>query len=101
MNLLQVIKPMDPTMFVFSLPEWKKFSAPEQELMTKAAKEAAEYVLKMAPQKEEESMEALKKNGMKINPIDLAPLQSAVTKAQDDLAKETGTESLLAKIRAQ
>jgi tripartite ATP-independent transporter DctP family solute receptor len=92
---------MDPAMFAFSLPEWKKFDASEQELMTKAAKFAADYIWQAAPQKEDENAAELKKIGLKINPVDLAPLQGTVAKAQDDLAKETGTESLLAKIRAQ
>ena len=92
---------MDPTMLAFSLPEWKKFNPSEQELLTKAGKFAADYLREMAPQKEKEAQDALAKNGMKIHEIDLAPLQSAVIQAQDDLAKEIGTEDLLAKIRAQ
>jgi TRAP-type C4-dicarboxylate transport system substrate-binding protein len=91
---------MDPTMFAFSLPEWKKFSAEEQEVLQKGAKVAAEYVFEQAPQKENEFIDLLKKNGMKFHEIDLSSLQGAVVKAQDDLAKETETESLLAKIRA-
>ncbi|MDR2451163.1 MAG: TRAP transporter substrate-binding protein [Candidatus Accumulibacter sp.] len=91
---------MDPTMLAFSLPEWKKFNAEEQDVMLKGAKAAATYVLEQAPQKENEFIELLKKNGMKFHEIDLSSLKDAVAKAQDDLAKETGTESLLAKIRA-
>jgi tripartite ATP-independent transporter DctP family solute receptor len=92
---------MDPTMLTFSLAEWKKFDPSEQEVLMKAGKFAADYLREMATQKEKESMDALRKNGMKIHEIDLTPLKDAVAKAQDELARDTGTESLLAKIRAQ
>ncbi len=92
---------MDPTMLVFSLPEWKKFSAAEQAVMMKGAKVAGDYVRSLATVREGESLAALKKLGMKINEIDLAPLQSAALPAQDELAKEIGAESLLAQIRKQ
>ena len=55
----------------------------------------------MAPEKEAESLAAVKKLGMKVNDIDVAPLQKAAMTAQDDLAKEFGAESLLAQIRKQ
>lgn len=90
---------MDPTMLVFSLAEWKKFSPAEQDLMAKAAKSAGEYVRAQAPVREAESLAALKKLGMKVNEIDVAPLQAAALKAQDELAKDIGAESLLAQIR--
>lgn len=90
---------MDPTMLVFSLAEWKKFSPGEQDIMLKAAKVAGDYVRAQAPAREAESLAALKKLGMKINEIDVAPLQATALKAQDELAKEIGTESLLAMIR--
>jgi len=54
----------------------------------------------MAPKKEKEQMDFLKQKGMKIHQIDLSSLQAPALKAQDELAKETGTEALLAKIRA-
>ena len=55
----------------------------------------------MAPVKEVESLAAVKKLGMKVNEIDLAPLQKAALPAQDELAKDFGAESLLAQIRKQ
>jgi len=90
---------MDPTMLVFSLAEWKKFSPAEQDVMMKAAKSAGDYVRSQAPVREAESLAALKKLGMKVNEIDVAPLQAAALKAQDELAKDIGAESLLAIIR--
>lgn len=90
---------MDPTMLVFSMSEWKKLSPAEQEVVTKAARSAAEYVRAVATEREGESLAALKKLGMKVNEIDVAPLQKAALSAQDDLAKEIGAESLLALIR--
>jgi TRAP-type transport system periplasmic protein len=92
---------MDPTFFVFSLAEWKKFTPKEQEVMMKAAKAGAQTVRTMAPTRETESLDAVKKLGMKVNDIDVAPLQKAALAAQDELAKEFGAESLLTKIRSQ
>jgi TRAP-type transport system periplasmic protein len=92
---------MDPTVLVFSMAEWRKFNAAEQAIMTKGAKAAADMVRAAAPVREAESLAAVKKLGMKVNDIDVAPLQKAASTAQDDLAKEFGAESLLAQIRKQ
>ena len=92
---------MDPTVLVFSLAEWKKFSPAEQAVMEKGAQEAAAIVRKMAPEKEAESLAAVKKLGMKVVDIDVAPMQQAAATAQDELAKEFGAEALLAQIRKQ
>lgn len=90
---------MDPTFLVFSLAEWKKLSPAEQAALQKAAREAAQVVRQMAPQREGEALAQVKKLGMKVNEIDLAPLQKAALAAQNDLAKEFGAEKLLAQIR--
>jgi tripartite ATP-independent transporter DctP family solute receptor len=92
---------MDPTVLVFSLAEWNKFSPAEQAVMMKGAKEAETIVRKMAPEKEAEALAQVKKLGMKVNEIDVAPLQKAAVQAQDELAKEFGAESLLAQMRKQ
>ncbi len=92
---------MDPTVLVFSMAEWRKFSAAEQAIMTKGAKAAADMVRAAAPVREAESLAAVKKLGMKVNDIDTGPLQKAAATAQDELAKEFGAESLLAQIRKQ
>lgn len=92
---------MDPTVLVFSLAEWNKFSPDEQAIMMKGAKEAEALVRKMAPEKEAEALAQVKKLGMKVNEIDVAPLQKAALAAQDELAREFGAESLLATIRKQ
>jgi tripartite ATP-independent transporter DctP family solute receptor len=92
---------MDPTVLVFSLAEWKKFSPAEQAVLQKGAQEAAAIVRKMAPEKEAESLAAVKKLGMKVVDIDVAPMQQAAATAQDELAKEFGAEALLAQIRKQ
>ena len=91
---------MDPTFLVMSLQEWSKFTPAEQAVMTKGAKQAAETVRKLAPEREAESLAQVKKLGMKVNEIDLAPLQPAAIAAQNELAKEFGAESLLTQIRA-
>jgi TRAP-type C4-dicarboxylate transport system substrate-binding protein len=90
---------MDPTFLVFSLAEWKKLSPAEQAALQKAAHEAAKVVREMAPQREGEALAQVKKLGMKVNEIDLAPLQKAAVAAQNDLAKEFGAEKLLQQIR--
>jgi TRAP-type transport system periplasmic protein len=92
---------MDPTVLVFSLAEWKKFSPAEQAVLKKGADEAAALVRKLAPEREAESLAAVKKLGMKVVDIDVGPLQEAAVKAQDDLAKDFGAEALLAQIRKQ
>ena len=92
---------MDPTVLVFSLAEWKKFSPAEQAVLSKGAQAAAQIVRKLAPEREAESLAAVKKLGMKVNEIDVGPLQKAAALAQDDLAKEFGAEALLAQIRKQ
>jgi TRAP-type C4-dicarboxylate transport system substrate-binding protein len=58
-------------------------------------------VRKMAPEKEAEALATVKKLGMKVNEIDVGPLQKAALVAQDELAKEFGAESLLATLRKQ
>ncbi len=92
---------MDPTMLVLSLAEWKKFSPAEQAVLQQGAAEAAAYVRKLAPERETESLAAVKKLGMKVVEIDVGPLQKAAVTAQDELAKDFGAEALLAQIRKQ
>ena len=92
---------MDPTVLVFSLAEWKKFSPAEQAVLQKGADEAAALVRKLAPEREAESLAAVKKLGMKVVDIDVGPLQKAAVTAQDELAKDFGAEAMLAQIRKQ
>jgi tripartite ATP-independent transporter DctP family solute receptor len=92
---------MDPTVLVFSLAEWKKFTPQEQAVMMKGAQQAAKIVRDLAPQREAESLAEVKKLGMKVHEIDVTPLQKAAVPAQDELAKEFGAEALLATIRKQ
>ena len=92
---------MDPTFLVFSLAEWKKLTPAEQQALQKAATDAGVLVRNMAPQREGEALAEVKRLGMKVNEIDLVPLQKAAVVAQDELAKEFGAEALLAQIRKQ
>jgi TRAP-type transport system periplasmic protein len=92
---------MDPTFLVFSLAEWKKLTPAEQQALQKAATDAGVLVRNMAPQREGEALAEVKRLGMKVNEIDLVPLQKAAVVAQDELAKEFGAEALLAQIRNQ
>jgi TRAP-type transport system periplasmic protein len=92
---------LDPVLLSLSMAEWRKLSPAEQAVVTKAANEAGQKVRSLAPVRDAESLAAVKKAGMKVNEIDLAPLQKAALPAQDELAKEFGAESLLAQIRKQ
>jgi tripartite ATP-independent transporter DctP family solute receptor len=92
---------MDPTFLVFSLAEWKKLTPAEQQALQKAATDAGVVVRDMAPKREGEALAEVKRLGMKVNEIDLVPLQKAALVAQDELAKEFGAEALLAQIRKQ
>ncbi|KQP18308.1 TRAP transporter substrate-binding protein [Pseudorhodoferax sp. Leaf267] len=92
---------MDPVVLALSMSEWRKLSAAEQAVVTKAADDAGRKVRALAAVREAESLAAVKKLGMKVNDIDIAPLQKAALKAQDDLAKDFGAEALLKQIRAQ
>ena len=92
---------MDPTFLVLSLAEWKKLTPQEQQALQKAARDAAQVVRQMAPQREGEALAQVRKLGMKVTEIDIAPLQKAAVQAQDELAKEFGAEKLLAQIRSQ
>jgi tripartite ATP-independent transporter DctP family solute receptor len=90
---------MDPTFLVFSLPEWNKLSPAEKAALQKAATEAGKVVRDLAPRREGEALAEVKRLGMKVNEIDLAPLQKAALVAQDELAREFGAEKLLEQIR--
>ncbi len=92
---------MDPVVLALSMAEWRKLSPAEQAVVTKAAETAGLKVRGLASVREAESLAALKKLGMKVSEIDLAPLQAAALPAQDELAKEFGAEALLKQIRAQ
>ena len=90
---------MDPTFLVFSLAEWKKLNPAEQAILQKSANRAANIVRGMAAVREADSLATVKKLGMKVNEIDVGPLQKAAFAAQNDLAKDFGAEALLALIR--
>lgn len=90
---------MDPTFLVFSLPEWKKLSAKDREILAKAARDAGATVKAQAAKREADSLAQVKKLGMKVNEIDLAPLQKAAATAQEELAREFDAQKLLGQIR--
>jgi tripartite ATP-independent transporter DctP family solute receptor len=92
---------MDPVVLALSMAEWRKLTPAEQAVVTKAADTAGQKVRSLATVREAESLAAVKKLGMKVNEIDLAPLQKAALPAQDELARDFGAESLLAQIRKQ
>ncbi len=57
-------------------------------------------VREMAPEREAESLAAVKKLGMKVVDIDVGPLQKAAVTAQET-GQGLGAEPLLAQIRKQ
>ena len=84
-----------------TMAEWNKLTSAEQSVVQRGAQLAAGIVRQMATVRDGESLAAVKKLGMKVNEIDVGPLQKAALTAQDDLAKEFGAEALLAQIRKQ
>jgi tripartite ATP-independent transporter DctP family solute receptor len=90
---------MDPTFLVFSLPEWKKLSAKDQEILSRAAREVGLAVKNEASKRESDALAKVKSLGMKVNEIDLAPLHKAAVGAQEELAKEFDAQKLLEQIR--
>jgi tripartite ATP-independent transporter DctP family solute receptor len=92
---------MDPVVLVLSMSEWRKLSPAEQAVVAKAGEDAGRKVRALASVREADSLAAVKKLGMKVNDIDVAPLQKAALAAQDELAKDFGAEALLKQIRAQ
>lgn len=92
---------LDPTFLVFSLQEWEKLDAQEQAVLTAGARLASDVVRALAPQREAESLAAVRKLGMKVTDIDVAPLRAAAAPVQKELAAEFGAEKLLEQILAQ
>jgi tripartite ATP-independent transporter DctP family solute receptor len=90
---------MDPTFLVFSLPEWKKLSVKDQQILAKAARDAGATVKAQAAKREADALAQVKKLGMKVNEFDLAPLQKAAATAQEELAREFDAQKLLERIR--
>jgi tripartite ATP-independent transporter DctP family solute receptor len=90
---------MDPTFLVFSLPEWKKLSAKDQQVLARAARAAGEQVKAQATQREADAVAQVKKLGMRVHEFDLAPLQQAAAAAQEELAREFDAQKLLEQIR--
>lgn len=90
---------MDPTFLVFSLSEWRKLSAADQQILAKAARDAGAVVKAEAVTREADSLAQVKKLGMKVHEFDLAPLQKAAAGAQEELAREFDAQKLLERIR--
>ena len=78
---------MDPTFLVFSLPEWKKFTPAEQQVLQKGADLGGEVVRAMAVKREAEALATVRKLGMKVNEDRPHALTEAAIPAQNDLAK--------------
>jgi tripartite ATP-independent transporter DctP family solute receptor len=90
---------MDPTFLVFSLAEWKKLPAKDQEIMSKAARDVGMAVKAEASTRENDALAKVRSLGMKVNEIELAPLHKAAAAAQEELAKEFDAQKLLEQIR--
>jgi tripartite ATP-independent transporter DctP family solute receptor len=90
---------MDPTFLVFSLAEWKKLPAKDQEIMSKVVREVGMAVKAEASKRENDALAKVRSLGMKVNEIELAPLHKAAAAAQEELAKEFDAQKLLEQIR--
>lgn len=89
-----------PLVLACSMREWSKFTPEEQKAITEAAIAARDVNRRDAPAKENAALAVMKEKGMTFTEVDTGPIQPAITKVQDDLAKERGATDLLEKIRA-
>ena len=78
---------------------WDGFSPQEKTAVSEAAILARDVQRALAPVREAEAFDILKKKGMTIKEIDTKPLVAASAKVQDELAAEAGATDLLAIIR--
>jgi len=88
-----------PLVICFSKKQWEELSAREKQVVQNAATIARDIQRSLAPIREKEAMELLKKNGMIINEIDRTPFLAPSKELQNKLAKQVGAEDLLKKIR--
>lgn len=88
-----------PLALNMSVKSWNKLSDYNKQVVQAAAKVAAEYERSLAPIMEERAFDELKKLGMTVTKIDIAPFEKAAVKFQDDYAKKIGATDLLKTIR--
>ncbi|MDQ2081258.1 TRAP transporter substrate-binding protein [Xanthobacteraceae bacterium Astr-EGSB] len=78
---------------------WDGLTAQEKAAVTEAAIMARDVQRALAPVREAEAFDVLRKKGMTIKEIDTTPMAQAAAKVQDELAAEAGASELLAIIR--
>ncbi|WP_336368043.1 TRAP transporter substrate-binding protein [Marinobacter sp. C2H3] len=89
-----------PAVFVMGMPTWNKLPKAAQDVIVKAAHEAAEYERADNAKKEDEQLAALKEAGMQINDDpDLAAFQKAVEPVYKKYGERFG--DYLERIRAE
>ncbi len=89
-----------PVAFVCSTSFMGKLDDKQKASLLEGAKFASDLGRALAPLREREAIESLKKEGMSVVEIDTAPLAAAAQPVQDEIATELGAADLLEKIRA-
>jgi TRAP-type transport system periplasmic protein len=91
---------IDPTVVAYSLTEWKKLDAKEQQVVLEGAKLATDIARAMSPVRDAEGMAALQKRGMTITRPDMTEARKAAAAFQQEMAAKLKAEHLLKQILA-
>ena len=92
---------LDPTVVAFSLSEWNKLDAKEQQVVQEGAKLATDIARAMSPVRDAEGMAELQKRGMIITRPDMTEARKAAESVQKELAAKLKAEDLLKQILEQ
>ena len=87
-----------PLIMVISEITWQKLTDEQKRLVEQAAIESAKAERALAPIREKENMEAMRKRGVEIIKIDKQPFINAVQSFNNDFAKQLGAEDIYQKI---
>lgn len=92
---------IDPTVVAYSLSEWKKLDAKEQQVVLEGAKLATDIARGMSPVRDAEGMAELQKRGMTITQPDMTAARARAADVQKEMAAKLKAEDLLKQILAQ
>jgi TRAP-type transport system periplasmic protein len=87
-----------PIVLACSSQQWNSLTADEKKVFEDGAKLAADINRAMAPQREAQSIEFLKKQGMIIREVDMTKLLEEAPKTQREFAEKLGGKDLLEQI---
>jgi tripartite ATP-independent transporter DctP family solute receptor len=87
-----------PVVLACSSQQWNSLTAEEKKVFEDGARLATEINRALAPVREAQSVEFLKKQGMIIREIDMTSLLTEIPKTQEEMAKNLGGADILKKI---